>query len=246
VGHGWYREWAPDEELTELVRCVWHRRIGAAEANTPVRIVPDGCMDLMWGPGGLVVAGPDPVAQVMRPAAETEFVGLRFHPGAAPPLLGVPADELVGERPEAAALWGAHVTREPTGRLAAAANPLEQGALLQWIVRSRLRAAAEPDRTVRWVATRLERANGARVEALADRVGLSERQLHRRCRAALGYGPKTFAGIARFQRFLAAAGTRAEATLADLALESGYADQPHLAREVRRLTGLPPTELLAR
>jgi AraC-like DNA-binding protein len=223
---------------------VWQRRIGRLEADAPVRIVPDGCKDLMWGPGGLVVAGPDTVAQVTRLAAGTDFVGVRFHPGAAPPLLGVPAAELVGSRPEAAALWGARLAREPAARLADAADPIARGALLQAVVRDRLRAAAEPDHAVRWVAARLERAGGARVEALARRVGLSERQLHRRCCASLGYGPKTFAGIARFQRFLLMAETRPDAGLAELAAGSGYADQPHLSREVRRLTGLSPRELL--
>jgi AraC-like DNA-binding protein len=34
-------------------------------------------------------------------------------------------------------------------------------------------------------------------------------------------------------------------TLADLAAELGYADQAHMARELRQLAGLPPSRLEA-
>ena len=58
--------------------------------------------------------------------------------------------------------------------------------------------------------------------------------------------PRTLARVLRFQRFLGAArspnpGGR---DLARLAAETGYADQAHLTRDSRRLTGLPPAALL--
>ena len=84
----------------------------------------------------------------------------------------------------------------------------------------------------------------AEMERLADRVGISERQLLRRCVEALGYGPKTLDRILRFQRFLTSA--RRESDLARLATEAGYADQAHLTRECVRLSGLTPARLLCR
>src|SRR5207253_2697718 len=113
---------------------------------------------------------------------------------------------------------------------------------LQEVVRQRLTAAEPPDRVVRRTVVSLRRQHARRVEELADELGLSERQLHRRCQAALGYGPKTFAGIVRFQRFLEEA--RPGASLAALARRHGYADQAHLTREVHRLAGIPPGRLL--
>ena len=82
---------------------------------------------------------------------------------------------------------------------------------------------------------------GARVEALAGELGLSERQLRRRFQAAAGYGPKTLQRVLRFRRFLA--GPRDD--LARAALEAGYADQPHLTREVARLAGTTPAQALS-
>ncbi|EFL38292.1 AraC family transcriptional regulator [Streptomyces griseoflavus Tu4000] len=83
---------------------------------------------------------------------------------------------------------------------------------------------------------------GRPVAATADELGLGARQLHRRSLAAFGYGPKTLARILRMRRALALA--RRRVPFAETAARTGYADQAHLAREMRDLTGLPLTELL--
>jgi AraC-like DNA-binding protein len=81
----------------------------------------------------------------------------------------------------------------------------------------------------------------ARVEALAGELGVSSRQLRRRCEAAVGYGPKQLARVLRLQRALAAA--RAGEELAAVAAGAGYADQAHFAHECRELAGVPATAL---
>jgi AraC-like DNA-binding protein len=82
---------------------------------------------------------------------------------------------------------------------------------------------------------------GLPVAAIAERIGISPRQLHRRCLPVFGYGPARLARITR----LGAAITRmrAGAALAEVAAQCGYADQAHLCREVRALVGTTPTAL---
>jgi AraC-like DNA-binding protein len=70
--------------------------------------------------------------------------------------------------------------------------------------------------------------------------------LHRRCQVALGYGPKVFQRIMRLQRVRWLASTSLSTSLTWLAMESGYADQAHLCRDARSLTGQSPTRLLPR
>jgi AraC-like DNA-binding protein len=106
------------------------------------------------------------------------------------------------------------------------------------------RIAAEPDPIVRAAALGAARP-GARVERLAAALGIGDRHLRRRFAAAVGYGPKTLHRILRFQRFLQLMGRGPATDLAWLALEAGYADQAHLTRECRRLSGLTPAQLLA-
>ncbi len=56
--------------------------------------------------------------------------------------------------------------------------------------------------------------------------------------------PKTVARIARFRTAIDRM-TAAPASLAQIAAESGYADQSHFNRDVRVLAGCTPGELLA-
>jgi AraC-like DNA-binding protein len=83
---------------------------------------------------------------------------------------------------------------------------------------------------------------GPPVRAVAERLGLSERQLHRRCLVLFGYGPKTLGRVLRFDRAVALA--RGGTAFADVAAAAGYADQAHLSREVRALAGVPLSTLV--
>jgi AraC-like DNA-binding protein len=206
----------------------------------PGRVLPDGCMDLLWSEGTLLVAGPDTRAHVTD-GAPTVWAGVRFFPGTAPALLGVPAHELRDRRVPLADLWPAPLVRRLAAGVNAAGDPatgLEDLAL---------RRAAEtgteaPDPLLRHLVTALDA--GRPVGAVAGELGLTARQVHRRSLTAFGYGPKTLARVLRLRRALALA--RSGVPLAATAARAGFADQAHLTRDVRELTGLAPRELLGR
>ncbi|MDT7845333.1 helix-turn-helix domain-containing protein [Streptomyces justiciae] len=204
----------------------------------PGRVLPDGCMDLLWHDGRLLVAGPDTRAFVTG-GERSGWAGVRFFPGTAPTLLGVPAPEVLNRRVELADLWSAARVRQLTSRVNAAADPargLEQVAL-------GLAADVDPpDPLLGEVVDALDA--GRPVAATADRLGLGARQLHRRCLVAFGYGPKTLGRVLRLQRALRLA--RRGVSYAETAARAGYADQAHLARDVRELAGVPLGELLGR
>jgi transcriptional regulator GlxA family with amidase domain len=109
----------------------------------------------------------------------------------------------------------------------------------------RMVASAPPDPAVQAAVVRLLEP-AERVDELASSLGFSERQLRRRFLAAVGYGPKMLQRVLRLRRFLAHAGQCSEEGLARAANEAGYADQAHLSRDVRALTGLTPGELVSR
>jgi methylphosphotriester-DNA--protein-cysteine methyltransferase len=58
--------------------------------------------------------------------------------------------------------------------------------------------------------------------------------------AAVGYGPKLLARVARLRRLVAIS----DPSLASRALWAGYASQAHMNDEVRRLTGTTPVRFL--
>ena len=103
----------------------------------------------------------------------------------------------------------------------------------------RLGGAGPADAAASAAARLIER--GAPLAHVAAGVDLSERQLRRRFTVAVGYGPKTFARIVRFQRALAQ--IRRGDEFAATAAEAGYADQAHMTREVVELAGRTPAAL---
>jgi AraC-like DNA-binding protein len=207
---------------------VWTRVVTATE---DVQIVPDGAVDIVWWQGlGATVAGPDTAARSVTLEPGAVVLGLRSLPGAGGGLLGGPVEELRDAVADVADVDPAFIVepdRDPADALA------------------RLLAAARGRRPDPVVVAAVPRLGAEDVQAVADRLGLGERQLRRRFHAACGYGPKTLARVLRFQRFLTSA-DRGELDLARLALAAGYADQAHLTRESTRLTGLPPAALLRR
>jgi AraC-like DNA-binding protein len=234
---------SPTGGLAPLVACLWARTV--REDAPSARIVPDACLDLMWmteggGDGRLVVAGPDTRAHLTALRPGTGIAGVRFAPGAAAAVLGLPVDALRDERPALADLWG----RPEADRLAAvAAAARHPGHALAEAMTAR--RTPRPDPAMRHVARLLRDArHPAPVRGLADELGMSERQLLRRCTTAFGYGPKMLHRVLRFQAALARA--RAGHDLARVAHECGYADQSHLAGDVRDLAGTSLTTLLAR
>lgn len=208
--------------------------ISVAAADGDALIVPDGCMDLMWYDGALQVAGPDAVPYPIRMQAGAASAGLRFAPGAAPGVLGVPAHELLNQRVLLEDLWPAAEARRAAERIAEAPD---QGAALESLA-VELAGRAEPVDPLINALIAQARA-GRPVAAMAQRAGLSQRQLLRRCLPAFGYGPKTLARILRMQRALSLARSAQRPRFADVAAATGYADQAHLARDIRALTGRP-------
>jgi len=109
----------------------------------------------------------------------------------------------------------------------------------------RARRAHGPDPLVAAAVAALRRHPGLEVAALARELAISERQLRRRFHDAVGYGPRRLGRLLRLQRLLEAGRRDPAAGGAALAAAAGYADQPHMIREVRALAGTSPGALLA-
>ncbi|MGO9559420.1 MAG: helix-turn-helix domain-containing protein [Acidimicrobiales bacterium] len=240
-----YREWSAEERLSGSVACLWVALQGEDQASRDP-VLPDACIDLLWDGVSLLVAGPDTGPAPIVWSESGYFAGLRFRPGRAPSILGVPASEIVDQRVELEALWGTN----PVGRLAAdlatAPDPDAAAEMLGRAVAERASAASSADAAVDGLATLLlDRRIGpgdAAVRAASEALSIGERRLHRLCLAAVGYGPKTLERILRFQRARQLV-ARGSGTFAAVAAEAGYADQSHFVRECHRLAGTTPSDL---
>jgi methylphosphotriester-DNA--protein-cysteine methyltransferase len=228
-----YREHQVGAALGRWVECAWTRE----GADGHDRIVPDGCMDLIWSDdAGLTAVGPNTTAFIAPLRNGNSVAGVRLHPGAAPPLFGVPAPALLDARVPADTLWGDEAKRLEE-QLAAGHTTTERAQLL--IAFLSQRATAMPDPLVRAAAIRLQ---AERVAEVARGLAVSERHLRRVVSAHVGYGPKLLARVLRLQRALAR--VREGAGLAEVAYGAGYSDQAHFSNDCSELAGVPPGRFL--
>jgi AraC-like DNA-binding protein len=243
----------PVRALRDVVSTVWVQHVAADAEPYVQRHIPNGSVELRCEIGAAPqVVGPltEPLVEVLAPG--TTLVGVRFVPGAAPVATGLPSSEIRGLVVDAEELWGACAGALGEA-VAAAASPQESLAALEGHVLRRVTAGHDPgpDLLIAEAVRRLMPWGAPDITSLSTSLHISETQLRRRCRTAVGLAPKALHRMLRFQGFLAlvqhavAHGrSPSDDGLAGLAVRTGYADQPHLTRECVRLTGVPPRVFL--
>lgn len=239
----WYAPSAVAGDLSRELVTGW-----VARTEGRHQLIPDGCVDVLWiGNGTAWVCGPETAAWSFSLPPGTEAVGVRFRPGRAGAVLGFDTAEVRNRRVLLEDVLGSRAGRHLVEEVGDAEDPAMRLRALQGHVRRWLAAAPPADPVADAVASMLARDVTTTVPAMSDAIGISERQLHRHCMGAFGYGPSTLRRILRLQRFLRLARhPGAPRDLAGLAFAAGYADQPHLSRECRSIAGASPRTLVGR
>jgi len=86
----------------------------------------------------------------------------------------------------------------------------------------------------------------AKVREVAKSTGWSERRFSQVFREEVGFSPKAWTRILRFQRAVHQLHAGVDLPWADLALDCGFYDQSHFANEFRAFSGIDATTYSAR
>ena len=249
--------------LRPFVQSLWTagpNRSSGADGITRERVLPTGEMHLVFrltdhpvrlfettddltghAIGHAIVAGVR-TAFYMRDATEpVHSVGAQLHPSASALLFGVPAEELAGRHTPLDDLWGA-AAAEARERLQVK-SPERQLEIFESMLATRLSQMRPLHPAVRHALGRF--AANASVHEVVREVGWSHRRFIELFRGAMGLTPKLYTRLLRFQRTIRRMTTDPESSWVDVALESGYSDQPHFNREFREFAGITPGEYRA-
>jgi len=188
-----YREFRPPPHLAAWVECLWS--VDAAVMVPDYGVAPDGCLDMVYSPGGglRAVGAMTRERRFELPAGDRDC-GLRFRPGMASDFLKTPAAGLTDSEAPLEDLWGA-----PARRLAElleeARSPEDAAAAFAGVLRPAARATG-----VQRAIAALAAAHGAvDVNEVARQANLSPRQFRRRCLEASGLTPKHLCRVLRFR-----------------------------------------------
>ncbi len=160
-------------------------------------------------------------------------------------LFGRPLSELRGRIVALRDLWPA-AHRDLAERLAELPDWAARLDLVEDVLVRRVAGARLDTARVDWALGRIEASGGTvDVGSLARELGHSRKHVIALFRDQVGVPPKLFARLVRFGRIMDRARRAGSEDWAELAAAHGYYDQAHLARDVRRFSGLTPTQARA-
>ena len=217
---------APASLLTPLIFS-FGAPFGIALGSAPSRDWPQGfASGLFAGPAHVTSRGGAACVQVdLTPAGAVRLFG-----GAAAELAGAVVEL------DLLPVWGA-AARALCARLAETAGWPARINLAEAFVAARL--VHDPSREIAAVWRGLAAAQP--IAAIARDIGWSHRHMTARFRRETGIAPVTAARMLRFRRVRRLADAGVEGW-AGIAAAAGFADQAHMVREFRRLSGETPTE----
>ncbi|MDH4071359.1 MAG: helix-turn-helix transcriptional regulator [Ignavibacteria bacterium] len=253
-----YRTFEPSKDLAALVKCYWTLE-SPKEDNPPrQRIVPDGCMEMIFHYGDLYrqytnetnsiiqprcfVIGQLTRPLEIQPTGATGIFSVRFHPEGFTPFATRPVKELENRAVALEQLFGKEGADLGHNTVNASTTPGRID-IVERFLTTRLTDTRTIDRVVQSTVETILTANGRiSVDELSEQVRVNRRQLERRFSSAIGLSPKQLSKTIRLQAALRLLANGKFSSLTTLAHEGEYYDQAHFIKDFREFTGLTPKE----
>jgi AraC-like DNA-binding protein len=178
---------------------------------------------------------------LLQPMGAVATMGVRFRPGGAYRFLPLPVHTITDGFVATGDIWGSAGELLEEAVLEARSDSVRQQRIEAFLL-SRL-ICSQPRPQFDAAVGALMRSRGqVRVHRIAALIGSSPRQMEREFHAHAGLSPKALARVIRFQNLLSLVGENTLRQWSNIALDGGYADQSHMVREFRELSGQSPTE----
>ncbi|WP_327370460.1 helix-turn-helix domain-containing protein [Streptomyces sp. NBC_01217] len=237
----------PSPDLAWAVDRYWVVRWDMPDGESfEQRVIPHAAVHLVFEDGAATIEAISPHEFVRRLERRGQVFGVKFRPAGFRPFLRSRVSAVAGQRFAASAVFGAaagDVARE----LAGADDVNGSAAAVEALLRARdvqPLPATGPLNAV--VALVVADRSLTRVDALAERLGMSTRKLQRLFADHVGLSPKWVINRCRIHEAAELAMRRASVDWAELAAELGYSDQSHLVRDFTATVGTSPEQYTRR
>jgi AraC-like DNA-binding protein len=210
-------------------------------SEQPIRIfksIEDPAGDAFYGG---VAAGARGAYYVKDIARGASTVGALLQPGACPAMFGIPADEISTRHVALQDLWG-NAALSLYNRLQETSDFEQRLQLFELFLAERLPRVCGIHPAIAHALSRLRTT--VDIGRIVKETGYSHRHFIKLFRQSVGLSPRIYSRLLRFQQTLKHGFDKTRGRWIDVALEAGYADQPHFNREFREFTGISPSEYL--
>ncbi|WP_261375898.1 helix-turn-helix domain-containing protein [Brevibacillus brevis] len=245
-----YREYMPSKSLANYITCYWASEYNGEGIARTSRVIPDGCVDIIFNlratsvKEGAFLTGLMRTYEDMLVTEPQSMIGIRFYAEGAARFLRYPIAMINGHHPNLEDIWGKEADRVIEGLLEAS----DMAERIAWLEQELIKRLWMDDPADQLLLTSMnylyEYRGNLSMAALAEKVNYSERTLRRTFQQQLGMSPKELGRIIQFQGLLQmlAKGTRSSFT--DAALQCGYYDQSHLIKSFHTFYGVTPSKIV--
>lgn len=255
-----YQTFEPKEDLHSFIKCFWTLE-DDGQLLEKQRIVPDGCMEMIFHYGDLYrqylstgkfiiqprcfVFGQITRPLDIEPTGKTGIFAVRFSYDGFTPFASVPVNEIENRAVPLIELFGEEV-KALEEKVLKSESTQERIELCEAFLLDRLALPESVDRIIKVsVDVMLNLKGQVSVTELSRELNIHRRQLERRFSSVVGLSPKQLSRIIRLQSTLKLLLTGQFTSLTALAYEGTYYDQAHFIKEFREFTGLSPKQFYA-
>jgi AraC-like DNA-binding protein len=194
---------------------------------------------------GIGIAGPSSRSFAID-AFHLKIMGVQFRAGGAFPFFDPPASEFADRQVSLEDVWGADAERLHQ-RLVQAPAPADKFDVLLSALLKKAPESFEHHPAVATALRAFARApHRASISAVAQETDLSRKKFIRVFSEQVGFRPKLYLRIARFQRALDQIARAADVDWGDIVERNGYYDQSHFINDFGAFSGLSPSVYLKR
>ena len=254
-----YQTFTPHSDFESVVKCYWTLKVPKDPAPEKQRILPDGCIELIFTLGDDIKRYTSekhfiiqPRAMVLGQISEPFFIeptgvvdtfAVRFYPGGFAPFTQIPIKDFANRETSIKSVFEKSIANDLEHSIMNASNTSQRIHLVEEFLSVQIRNADVIDGILRSTIDTILLTKG-RIpinEILKDELA-QRRQMERRFSERVGISPKQLGKIIRLQETLKMLLNQQTGTLTSIAYENEYFDQSHFIKDFKEFTGVNPKE----
>lgn len=257
-----YQTFSPHPDLASLIKCYWHLEV-PVEPNPPrQRIVPDGCMEMIFILGDdikrytseidfiiqprVIVVGQITEPFIIQPTGYVNCFGVRFYPFGFANFISKPLKNLENKETHIDQLVAESDAKNLEAAVTQATDNQERIAIVETFLLKMLNEEKTIDHIVQSTIDTLFSTKGSTTIGMILKEDLSKRrQLERNFSKQVGLSPKQLGKVIRLQSALKMMLNEPAENLTQIAYESEYYDQAHFIKDFKEFTGINPKDFLS-
>lgn len=257
-----YQTFHPHADLAPLIKCYWTLEIPAEANPQRQRIIPDGCIEMIFILGDDVKRYTSDDNFILQPRAmilgqtidpfyvePTGYVhsfAARFYPYGFAAFATTAINNLVNKETPIHLIFGEKASRELEEKIVNAPDTQSRIKITEEFLSSKLENKSTIDSIVKATIDTLLKTNGStHIKSILNDGGLSKRrQLERKFLKEVGLSPKQLGKVIRLQAALKMLLNQSSESMTAIAYESDYYDQAHFIKDFKKFTGTNPKAFL--